>query len=52
MGEVFVGIVGLVITLAILFGIFYLLRSFMLWYWKLDQIEAHLKRLVELAEKK
>ena len=52
MKEAIGSLVVLVLALGVMFVVFYLLRSFMLWYWKVDEIEKSLKRLVELAEAK
>lgn len=43
-------LIGLIIFFAIVIGIFLLIRTFWLWYFKLDLIEAHLAKLVRQGE--
>jgi len=55
MGELTMGLIGLAVVL----GVFLILREFWCWYWKLNKITANqekqtflLKRMVELLEEK
>jgi hypothetical protein len=43
---------ALAVTLAVLVLLFILCRKFVLWYWKLDLIEEHLKAIRESLEKR
>jgi hypothetical protein len=52
METFFEGLVALAVTIAIVVALFILCRKFVLWYWKLDKIEEHLKAIRESLEKK
>ncbi len=44
-------LVAFIIVLAIMISLFYIFRSIVLWYFKLDKIEEHLKNIRSLLEK-
>ncbi len=51
--EPFGGFVGMLIAFAVAILIFFVCRSLILWYWKLDKIEEHLAAIrTSLEEKK
>jgi len=45
LGMMIAGLVGLLILLGIIAALFYIFRSFMLWYWKVDQIVERLESI-------
>ena len=50
--EPFGGFVGMLIAFAVVILIFFVCRSLMLWYWKLDKIEEHLAAIRASLEDK
>ncbi len=50
--DPYAGVGGLLVTLVILLVIFFICRSVILWYWKIDKIEQHLAAIREALEKK
>ncbi len=45
------GLIGIVVTAVVVIVIFFICRSLLLWYWKLDKIEEHLAAIRKSLEK-
>ncbi|GEM_PF-2037758 len=48
--EPFGGLAGMLIALGVMVLIFFICRSLLLWYWKLDKIEEHLAAIRKSLE--
>ena len=48
----YAGAGGMLVYLVILLVIFFICRSLILWYWKIDKIEEHLEAIRNALEKK